>query len=89
MQTVTFNPLPAGARALTVDETAVVAGGIVPVLITIASAIGRAAAAGARHFGRSAAVGAGGAAGGTAGYHGMRRIIEHFSAPNAPAAEGD
>ena len=27
MQTVTFNPLPAGARALTVDETAVVAGG--------------------------------------------------------------
>ena len=27
MQSVTFNPLPAGARALTVDETAVVAGG--------------------------------------------------------------
>ena len=27
MQTVTFNPLPAGARALTVDETAVVSGG--------------------------------------------------------------
>ena len=27
MQNATFNPLPAGARALTVDETAVVAGG--------------------------------------------------------------
>ena len=27
MQSVTFNPLPAGARALTVDEAAVVAGG--------------------------------------------------------------
>ena len=27
MQSVTFNPLPAGARTLTVDETAVVAGG--------------------------------------------------------------
>ena len=85
MQSVTFNPLPAGARVLTVDETAVVAGGIAPILVAIAGAIGRAAAAGARHFGRSAAMGAGGAA----GYHGMRRIIEHFSAPNAPAAEGD
>ena len=27
MQNATFNPLPAGARALTVDETAVVVGG--------------------------------------------------------------
>ena len=27
MQSVTFNPLPAGTRALTADETAVVAGG--------------------------------------------------------------
>ena len=63
MQTVTFNPLPAGARALTVDETAVVARGIAPILIKIAGAIARVAAAGARHFIISAAVGAGGAAG--------------------------
>ena len=59
MQTVTFNPLPAGARALTVDETAVVAGGIAPILIKIAGAIARAAAAGAKHFSKSAAMGAG------------------------------
>lgn len=65
MQSVTFNLLPAGARALTVDETAVVAGGIAPMLIAIAGAIGRVAAAGARHFIISAAVGAGGAAGAT------------------------
>ena len=84
MQSVTFNPLPAGARTLTADETAAVAGGVAPVLIVIAGAIARAAAAGAKHFAKSAAMGAGGAA----GYHGMRRIIEHFSAPNAPAAEG-
>lgn len=85
MQTVTFNPLPAGARTLTVDETTVVAGGIVPALVAIAAAIGRAAAAGAKHFGKGAAAGAGGAV----GYEGMRRTIDQFSAPNAPAAGGD
>ena len=65
MQSATFNPPAGGTRALTVDETAVVASGIVPMLIAIAGAIGRAAAAGARHFSRSAAVGAGGAVGAT------------------------
>ena len=65
MQNATFNPLPAGARALTVDETTVVAGGVAPIFVAIAGAIGRAAAAGARNFIISAAVGAGGAAGAT------------------------
>ena len=79
MQTVTFNPLPAGARALTVDETAVVAGGIAPILIKIAGAIARAAAAGAKHFGKGAAVGAGGAAGATIVINGLESCSSQSS----------
>ena len=71
MQSVTFNPLPAGARTLTVDETAVVAGGTAPILIKIAGAIARVAAAGAKHFGKGAAVGAGGAVGATLALEGL------------------
>ena len=65
MQSATFNPPAGGTRALTVDETAVAASGIAPMLIAIAGAIGRAAATGARYFIISAAMGAGGAAGAT------------------------
>ena len=79
MQNVTFNPLPAGARTLTVDETAVVAGGIAPVIVVIAGAIARAAAAGARHFGRSAAMGAGGAAGVTLFVSGLKSCTSQSS----------
>lgn len=79
MQTVTFNPLPAGARTLTVDETAVVAGGIAPILVAIAGAIGRAAAAGAKHFGKSAVGGAGATAGGVIAFNGMKSCSDQSS----------
>ena len=79
MQNVTFNPLPAGARALTVDETAVVAGGVAPILLKIAGAIARAAAAGAKHFGKGAAVGAGGATGVTLVINGLESCSSQSS----------
>ena len=79
MQNATFNPLPAGACALTVDETTVVAGGVAPILVAIAGAIGRAAAAGARNFGRSAARGAGATAGAAATIGGIRSCSNQSS----------
>ena len=79
MQNATFNPLPAGARALTVDETAVVSGGIAPILVAIAGAIARAAAAGAKHFGKSAAGGAGATAGAAITINGIRSCTNQSS----------
>ena len=88
MQSVTFNPLPAGARALTVDETAVVAGGIAPALIAIAGAIARAAAAGAKHFGKSAARGAGATTGAIAAVGGLSTISRSCSNQSPNSAGG-
>lgn len=79
MQSVTFNPLPAGARTLTVDETAVVAGGVAPVLIVIAGAIARAAVAGAKNFGKGATVGAGATAGAAIVIEGLKSCSNQSS----------
>ena len=73
MKTVSFNPLPAGARALTVDEAVVVAGGVLPIL----AIIGKALAAGAKATG----IGFVGGVGGAIGYHGTSRLIHLIERP--------